>query len=134
LVFVIKAAKPDIVRRIKRLRLVSTDAERRLWSRLRNRQIGGAKFLRQSAIGSLVVDFVCRERWLVVEVAGRENLNSATERMRDEFLRARGYRVMRFRNNEVLANSAGVCEAISVALAQAPHHPDPLRPKAGRGG
>jgi very-short-patch-repair endonuclease len=124
--------KPKIVRRIKRLRLVSTDAERRLWSRLRNRQIGGAKFLRQAAIGSLVVDFVCRERRLIVEIDGGQHLNSATDRMRDALLRSRNYRVLRFWNNDVLANSEGVFEAIGAALLETHPHPDPLTSKSDK--
>ena len=128
-----RESKPDVVRRSKRLRSAATDAERRLWSRLRNRQIGDGKFVRQAPIGRFVVDFVCRERQLVIEVDGGQHNGSIADRVRDEFLRSRRYRVLRFWDNDVLTNTIGVCEAINTALAETPPHPDPLPASGERG-
>jgi very-short-patch-repair endonuclease len=77
-------------------------------------------------MGRFVVDFVCREKRLIVEVDGSQHLESPKDRWRDEFLRIRNYRVLRFENNDVLTNPDGVCEAISVALLETPPYLDPL--------
>src|SRR6185503_10612437 len=69
--------------RARRLRLNSTNAELRLWNRLRSRAIDGRKFVRQESIGPYVVDFVCRERRLVVEVDGGQHSDNAADRARD---------------------------------------------------
>ena len=80
----------------RRLRLNSTDAELRLWNRLRSRSIEGRKFVRQEPIGPYVVDFVCREKRLIVEVDGGQHSNSEQDRLRDQWLTRHNYRVMRF--------------------------------------
>ncbi len=105
--------------RARRLRLDATDAEKRLWYRLRARQIDGAKFVRQDPIGPYVVDFSCRERKLVVEVDGGQHATDKRDALRDSWLIDRGYRVLRFWNNDVLANTEGVLESIAAALNQA---------------
>ena len=96
------------------LRRNSTDAERLLWQRLRNRQVRGLKFRRQEPVGPFVVDFLCLQRNLIVEVDGGQHagmLDRDAERMAS--LQARGYRVMRFWNNEVIGNIEGVLETIA---------------------
>lgn len=123
--------KSDGVRWPKRLRLSMTDADRRLWMRLRGRQMDGAKFVRQAPLGRLVVDFVCREKRLIVEVDAREHFDSSADRARDESLRSRGFRILRFRKNDVLTNTDGVCEAISAALLETSPDSD-LLPKRGK--
>jgi len=101
----------------RQLRLEQTDAERRLWHRLRQRRPGGFRFRRQFVIGGIIVDFCCRERWLVVEVDGGQHLERAeADRRRTELLRARGYRVLRFWDSDVLLNMDGVLEQILSAL------------------
>ena len=120
-----RGAKP-VTAQSKRLRATSTDAERQLWSRLRSRQVGDAKFVRQFAIGKFIVDFVCREQRLIVEVDGSQHLDSARDKLRDGFLRSRHYRVLRFWNNDVLTNTEGVCEIVRAAIVESPPHPDPL--------
>ena len=123
----------------RRLRRDATDAERRLWYRLRSRQIDGAKFVRQEPIGPYVVDFVCRELRLVLEVDGGQHATDPRDAARDEWLSDQGYRVLRFWNNDVLANTAGVLESIAAALSDAADartrgatpHPDPLPAKSG---
>jgi len=87
-----------------------------LWSRLRNRQLGGFKFTRQEAIDRYYVDFVCRERHLIVEVDGGQHAGRLADRQRDADLGARGYRVIRFWNNEVLNNLEGVLQSLLAEL------------------
>jgi very-short-patch-repair endonuclease len=109
---------PDrkMIRIARRLRVNQTDAERVLWNRIRNRQIDGHKFARQLPIGAYVCDFVCREKQIVLEVDGGQHTDSATDAVRDEYLVAEGYRVLRFWNNDVLGNLDGVLMTIQAAL------------------
>jgi very-short-patch-repair endonuclease len=110
--------------RARRLRSDSTNAELRLWNRLRSHSISGHKFVRQEPIGPYVVDFVCREHRLVVEVDGGQHADSARDRIRDRWLAEHQYRVLRFWNNDVLGNTNGVLEIIAAALAaESPPHP-----------
>jgi very-short-patch-repair endonuclease len=114
-----RKASPPKTSIARRLRRDATDAERRLWYRLRSRQIDGAKFVRQESIGPYIVDFVCREQRLVVEVDGGRHATDKRDRVRDNCLSKLGYRVLRFWNNDVLANTEGVLEAIAAALSEA---------------
>jgi len=110
--------------RDRRLRRNSTDAERKLWNRLRSRAIGGCKFVRQEPIGRYVVDFVCREHRLIIEVDGGQHATDTRDSVRDKWLRDRNYRVLRFWNNDVIGNIEGVLETIADALpAETPPHP-----------
>ncbi len=104
--------------RARRLRRDSTDAERKLWNRLRARSIGEAKFVRQEAIGPYVVDFVCRAQRLVIEVDGGQHATDKRDAARTAGLVARRYRVLRFWNNEVLGNIDGVLEVIAAELSR----------------
>jgi len=101
------------------LREQSTNAEMVLWLSLRDRRLCGAKFVRQEAIDSFIVDFVCREKKLVVEVDGGQHSENEKDKVRDEILGAAGYRVLRFWNNDVLTNKMGVLEVIADALTTA---------------
>jgi very-short-patch-repair endonuclease len=93
--------------------------------------LGGFKFVRQEPIGPYVVDFVCREKRLVVEVDGGQHAASRRDAARDRWLVEHRYRVLRFWNNEVLGNIEGVWETIFAATsAAAPPHPD-LLPASG---
>src|SRR4029077_18794358 len=92
----------------RRLRTAPTDAEIRLWSRLRRRQLAGFRFWRPHPMGPYVVDFFCPEAKLVVEVDGGQHADSATDAVCTRWLEARGYRVVRYWNNDVLANTEGV--------------------------
>ncbi|MCY4114086.1 MAG: endonuclease domain-containing protein [Chloroflexi bacterium] len=103
--------------RARRLRSGSTDAERVLWRLLRNREFGGWKFRRQAPIGRYVVDFVCFEKRLIVEVDGgghQRRVHADAERTR--WLEGQGFRVVRFWNNQVLGETAAVEEAVLTAL------------------
>jgi very-short-patch-repair endonuclease len=117
----------------KRLRREMTEAEQRLWSALRNAQLGGAKFRRQQPIGPFIADFVCQEHRLIVEADGGQHSDSKLDGRRTSFLERRGYRVLRFWNNEILSNLEGVARVIAAALstphpAQAvPESPSPSR-------
>ena len=113
-----------VTKRARELRSRSTDAELKLWNRLRARALNGHKFVRQAPIGSFVVDFICRERRLIVEVDGGQHSTSTADATRDKWLTDHRYRVLRFWNNDVLRNTEGVLETIAEALAEAPPHPD----------
>jgi very-short-patch-repair endonuclease len=97
----------------RKLRANQTDAETKLWNRLRNRQIDGHKFVRQEPIGRYICDFVCREKLVVIEVDGGQHSESVRDEVRDRYLRAQGYRVMRFWNNDVLSNMMA-CSRLSM--------------------
>jgi len=104
------------VRIERRLRAGQTDAERRLWFALRDRRLGGFKFVRQEAIGPFIADFVCRDRKLIVEVDGGQHADSAKDAARSAYLERENYRVVRFWNNDVLTNRDGVLLTILEAL------------------
>ena len=109
--------RPLTVKRAKSLRRAMTEAELKLWSRLRFRQLGGCKFRKQVPISPYIADFVHMPLKLIVEVDGgqHDESRSADER-RTAWLEARGYRVLRFWNNEVLQNIDGVIEVIARAI------------------
>ena len=100
------------------LRQDMTLAEKRLWQVLRNKALG-YKFRRQYAMGLDIVDFVCLERLLVIEVDGGQHLENPSDRRRDAWFQAQGYRTLRFWNHEVLTNLDGVWETIQAALCEA---------------
>ncbi len=121
------------VDRARGLRQTMTDAEQRLWRHLRNRQLAGWKFRRQHEVGNYIVDFVCTETMLVVELGGGQPANQvACDERRTQQLQALGYRVLRFWNNDALMNIESVLEVILGALASPPPHPNP--PPAGERG
>jgi very-short-patch-repair endonuclease len=99
-----------------------TDAEAKLWSRLRNRQIDGWKFRRQVPFGGYVLDFYCAEAKLAIEVDGGQHAEERKphDEARTEFIRNEGVQVLRFWNNDVLTNCEGVLEHIYLALGQRP--------------
>jgi very-short-patch-repair endonuclease len=94
------------------LRKKRTDAEKILWRNLRARQFEGLKFRRQHPIGNYVVDFVCLEVSLVIEVDGGQHAENPKDVERDKQLTLEGFKVLRFWNNEVLTNIEGVLESI----------------------
>jgi very-short-patch-repair endonuclease len=122
-----RGAKVTKTRLARQLRKHSTRAERKLWRYLRSRSLAGFKFVRQEPIGPYVVDFVCREQRLVIEVDGGQHADNRRDAVRDQWLVGHRYRVLRFWNNEVLGNIEGVWDTIfAAAFAAAPPHPDPL--------
>ena len=114
--------------RARQLRKDMTDAERALWARLRRRQVLGHKFRRQQPLGPFIVDFVCLERKLVIEVDGGQHADQQQDdARRTGWLEDQGFVVLRFWNHEVLAEPEAVIQAIADALA-----PPPAPPAAGR--
>ena len=111
----------------RKLRHTMTDAERRLWSRLRAHQLG-AHFRRQAPLGSYVLDFVCFASRVVVEVDGGQHADSEKDYVRDAWLQAQGFRTLRFWNNDVLQNIDGVLETIMTELnTTPPPRPSPMK-------
>jgi len=105
----------------RRLRNNPTEAERQLWGFLRGKQIGGFRFRRQAPIGPFIADFVCFSEKLVIELdGGHHALQSGKDEARSRWLEARGFRVLRFWNNDVLGNADGVVETIRGALNAPP--------------
>jgi very-short-patch-repair endonuclease len=121
--FSIRGAREVRTERARRLRSDATDAERALWRRLRSRSLDGHKFVRQEPVGPYTVDFICREARLVIEVDGGQHADNRHDVVRDQWLTSHNYRVLRFWNNDVLGNVAGVLETIATALADSPPHP-----------
>ena len=100
----------------RRLRRDSTDAEMRIWLALRDRRLGGFKFVRQETIGPFIADFVCRERKLIIELDGGQHSENKRDEIRDAFLKREGYKVLRFWNNDVMTNRDGVLQTILAEL------------------
>ena len=109
--------------RARALRKSMSDAESKLWQELRLRQLDGVRFRRQHPLGRYIVDFVCLERRLIVEVDGEQHTQEAHvahDERRDRWLSAEGYRVMRFQTVEVYQNLDGVAQTIWGALQEMP--------------
>lgn len=103
--------------RAQSLRKSSTDAELRLWRVLRNRNLEKFKFRRQHPIGPYIVDFVCLEKKLVIELDGGQHVERASyDAVRSAVLAQSGFRVIRFWDNDVLTKTESVMQAIYNAL------------------
>ena len=99
----------------RKLRRNSTEEERILWNLLRNRQFYNLKFKRQFPIGEYIVDFVCEEKKLVIELDGgqhNEKENIIKDNARTNYIETKGYRVIRFWNNDIKENILGVYETL----------------------
>lgn len=115
----------------RKLRRNQTDAEKALWMAVRNRQINQLKFRRQVPLGRYIVDFVCFENKLIIELDGGQHADAEeydTERTR--WLESQGFAVVRFWNNEVMSNIEGVLMRIVELIANPPH---PTLSREGRG-
>jgi very-short-patch-repair endonuclease len=114
-----------------------TDAERRLWYYLRDRRLGGWKFRRQYPVGPYIVDFICPEKNVVIEVDGGQHAeNEEMDLQRSAYLNKMGYRVFRFWNNQVLQETEAILEAILAILAEGKQNspsPQPSPPLGERG-
>jgi very-short-patch-repair endonuclease len=102
------------------LRAKATDAEIVLWRLLRSRRLAGMKFRRQVPIGPWIVDFVSFEQRLIVEADGSQHAESEDDKRRDDDLSERGFRVLRFWNNDILLRSESVMEMIIDAVMRSP--------------
>jgi adenine-specific DNA-methyltransferase len=104
-----------------------------MWQLLRRRELKGYKFRRQHPLGPYIVDFVCVDQRLIVELDGGQHAEQAQyDSRRSAELEAAGYRVIRFWDSDVLKQTESVVEQIFVALRTAPH-PNPLPVGTGRG-
>ena len=121
--------------RARELRTHSTDAERLLWQRLRDRRLAGYKFRRQHPVGAYFADFVCIEAGLVVELDGGQHFEVdaiAADQQRSSALARAGFAVLRFDNRQMLQETDAVLTHIRDGLLARHPHPSPL-PQAGEG-
>ncbi len=101
------------------LRKNATDAERQLWKHLRYKQLNGARFRRQVVIDTYIADFVCLQPMLAIELdGGQHQAQQDYDQARTRCLQQRGFRVLRFWNNEVLQNPEGVLSVIQRTLSE----------------
>jgi very-short-patch-repair endonuclease len=121
------------VPRARTLRRDATEAEKKLWQHLRQPPFKEHHFRRQVTIGPYFADFASHQAKIVIEVDGGQHSDSASDEVRTRYLKANGYRVLRFWNNDVLENVAGVLSTIDAAVnAETPPTPDPSPPRASR--
>ncbi len=115
--------RKQLLARAKWMRAQPTEAEKRLWSILRDRRLSAFKFRRQQIIEPYIVDFVCLAERLIIEADGSQHAGNKDDVRRDAYLQAQGFRLLRFWNNQVLGDTAAVSSAIFAALF--PHPPKP---------
>jgi very-short-patch-repair endonuclease len=111
-------AIPMSIENARKLRKNMTDAEHAMWRLLRDRRLRGWRFRRQEPIDRYIVDFVCFEVRLVLEIDGGQHFESKIDAQRDAYLQSQGFRVLRFWNNYAPSNREGIQEAILKALAR----------------
>ena len=116
----------------RRLRNAPTDAERLLWQSLRGRQIENCKFRRQHPFADYILDFVCLERFLIVELDGGQHTD-ALDAQRTRVLAEAGFAILRFWNNDVFDNRVGVLESIQQSLVARATPSPPNPPLEGEG-
>ena len=120
----------QLLKNAKSLRSNQTDAEKKLWYQLRASRFHNLKFKRQKLIGNYIVDFVCLEQKLIIELDGGQHAEQIEyDKTRTNFLESEGYEVLRFWNNQVLHELEGVLEVIRIKTTLSP---TPL-PQAGEG-
>jgi very-short-patch-repair endonuclease len=115
----VRSSQPWRTNRARVLRAQPISAEAKLWSKLRDRRLGGLKFVRQGPVGPFFVDFVCRERKVVVEVDGGthgEDAEIAEDAKRTAELARLGYRVFRVGNRDIYDNIDRVLDALVAFL------------------
>lgn len=116
------------IEKSRQLRKNITNQERKLWNIIRNRQFFNFRFRRQFPIGNYIVDFVCREKKIVIEVDGgqhNEKNNIDYDNMRSEYLALEGFKVVRFWNNDIDNNIDGVYEKLKEVFEITPSQPSP---------
>ncbi|RJQ23275.1 MAG: endonuclease domain-containing protein [Nitrospiraceae bacterium] len=115
------------------LRKRLTRAEQLIWNNLRLKQIEGFKFRRQQPIGNYIVDFVCFSNRLIIEIDGGQHSENENDTKRDKYFAQRGFRVLRFWNNEVFLNTRGVLEVIRMNCIETPSpSPPPVKGEGRR--
>ena len=115
----------SLTKHAKTLRQNMTEAEKFLWYILKSKHFEGLKFRRQEPIGKYIVDFVCFSKKLIIEIDGGQHaeITKAKDKIRDEWLRGQGFRVLRFWNNDLLENRDGVVEDFFNSISPSPLSP-----------
>jgi very-short-patch-repair endonuclease len=122
----------EALARVRELRREMSPAERRLWSRLRCRGLGGFKFKRQEWVGPFIADFYCWEAKLIVEVDGTQHADCEDyDRARSVYLKRQGFRVIRYWNSQVADDLEGVLAAILAILEERVPSPSRRAPRVG---
>ena len=117
---------PIIKNNSRNLRKNMTDVERMLWAKIRGRQLQGFRFRRQHPIGSYIIDFICLELKLIIELDGSQHMGQQQYDMkRSQWLQSNGFKIMRFWNSDILDDLDGVMQAICMHLP--PSQPSPLK-------
>jgi very-short-patch-repair endonuclease len=111
----------------KRMRREPTDAEAAMWQLLRDRPLSQYKFRRQVPVENYILDFVCFDHRMVIEIDGGQHASSTTDEPRDAALAAAGFKIARYRNNDVLQQRAAVLEDILAKLTGSRETPHPTR-------
>ena len=120
-----------ITGKARKLRKAPTEAEQRLWRHLRGKSMAGARFRRQYPVAPYIADFVCVELKLVIEADGGQHLENDYDRRRDAHFRALGYTVLRYWNDQILAETEAVLEDIFRRVDQLRLSPSQPPPQAG---
>jgi len=117
----------DLIRaRARSLRKNPTEAEKVLWGHLRCWQVDGYKFRRQQPLGNYIVDFVCLEHKLIVELDGGQHSEMINnDAKRSAVLQSNGFRVLRVWNAEIFTNMEGVIDAVLAELDRGSSSPSP---------
>lgn len=121
-----------LTQRARQMRREPTEAERKLWLKIRAEHLG-VKFRHQMPIGHYIVDFACVSHRLIVEVDGDQHADSSYDQKRDQWLEGCGYQVLRFSNRQVLTEIEAVLSAIERTLAGVDHRPLRKVPHRGTG-
>jgi very-short-patch-repair endonuclease len=110
-----------LVQLAKNLRQNSTNAEKIMWGCLRAKRLNGLKFRRQEPIGKYIVDFVCYDKKLIIELDGGQHaMPDSKDSQRDSWLESKGFKVLRFWNNDVLVSTESVLEVINITVKHGP--------------
>ena len=113
----VQARKSLLIKRARHMRANPTDAERQLWHLLRDRRLEHLKWRRQFIVDDrYIVDFACLTHRLIIEADGSQHADSREDAQRDDWLKSQGFTILRFWNNDVLSNIAGVADAIMAAV------------------
>ncbi len=102
----------------KKLRANSTEPENIFWFEVRDRRLNGRKFRRQCPVDPYIVDFLCLEQKVIVEIDGGQHNENTKDKVRDEYLSSLGFKVVRFWNNEIQENLEGVLSTLTQTLSQ----------------
>lgn len=115
-----RTKRQRLIHNAKNMRHNPTPSEARFWFHAKNRGIGGMKFRRQVPLGPFIADFLCPEQRLVVEIDGGQH-GEEEDAKRDAYLKAEGFRVLRFWNSDVMGDIGAVVDSILAELAVPPH-------------